>query len=202
MSCFTKEAIIDGRGHILGRLASTVAKELLNGQKVTVVRCESINMSNSLYRRQLKWDAFKRLTNNVNPKHGPFHYRAPSKMLWRVIRGMIPHKTARGAAALDRLVLHDGCPHPYDMKKKMVIPQALKILRIKPYRKFCVLGDLAHKAGWKNKDLVERLEARRRTRSAAFFTKKKQLMKTKKGMASKAKLSADEKSILTKVGSA
>ena len=51
---------------------------------------------------------FKRKTNNVNPKHGPFHNRAPSKILHRTIRGMIPHKTARGAAALDRLKVYEG----------------------------------------------------------------------------------------------
>jgi large subunit ribosomal protein L13Ae len=40
---FEKEIVVDGRGHLLGRLASIVAKELLAGQKVTVVRCELIN---------------------------------------------------------------------------------------------------------------------------------------------------------------
>lgn len=37
---FEKEIIVDGRGHLLGRLASTVAKELLSGQRVVVVRCD------------------------------------------------------------------------------------------------------------------------------------------------------------------
>merc|ERR1712194_502284 len=197
---FRKEVVIDGRGHLQGRLASIVAKELLNGQKVAVVRCEQINISNSLYRQQLKRDAFNRLTNNVNPKKGPFHYRSPSKIFWRVIRGMIPHKTARGAAALDRLTVHDGCPHPYDLKKKMVVPQALKILRIKPHRKWCVLGDLAVKAGWKNKALIEKLESSRRVRSETFFKKKLGAIKTRKGAAEKVSLSADQKALLAKVG--
>ena len=39
---------------------------------------------------------------------------APSRILWRTIRGMIPHKTQRGAAALDRLKAFEGVPHPYD----------------------------------------------------------------------------------------
>jgi len=196
---FKKELIIDGRGHIQGRLASIVAKQLLEGQQVTIVRCDQINISNSLYRQTLKWDAFKRKTNNVNPKHGPFHYRAPAKMFWRVVRGMVEHKKARGAAAMDRLTLHDGCPHPYDMKKKMVIPQALKILRIKAYRKFCVLGDLAVKAGWKGKDVIERLEAKRRTRSASYHKKRVALQKVRKSAASKVKLSGPESALLAKV---
>jgi len=197
---FEKEAIIDGRGHMQGRLASLVAKELLTGQKVTVVRCEAINISNTLYRQQLKYTAFKRKTNNVNPKHGPFHYRAPSMIFWRVVRGMIPHKTARGAAALDRLTVHDGCPHPYDMKKKVVMPQALKILRIKAHRKFCVLGDLSKKFGWKCADLIARLEDRRRQRSKAFFTKKLSVIKKTAGAkkAAVGKLAAPLKAVYSK----
>ncbi len=41
----SKEVAIDGRGHLLGRLASIIAKELLNGQKVAVVRCEELMIS-------------------------------------------------------------------------------------------------------------------------------------------------------------
>eukprot|EP00392_Amoebophrya_sp_AT5.2_P007231 g7245.t1 len=198
---FQKEVLIDGRGHLKGRLASIVAKELLNGQKVTVVRCEEINISNSLYRQQLKYQAFKRLTNNVNPKHGPFHQRAPSKMFWRVVRGMIPHKTARGAAALDRLKVFEGMPHPYDMKKKQVCPQALAVLRIKPYRKICRLGDLSKRFGWKCTDLIKKLEDKRRARASTFFSKKLAVIK-KKGTAIKAAkgklLKGDDKALYEK----
>ena len=52
---FEKEIVIDGRGHMFGRLASKIAKELLNGQRIVVVRCELINRSGSLFRNKLKW---------------------------------------------------------------------------------------------------------------------------------------------------
>jgi ribosomal protein L13 len=39
---------------------------------------------------------------------------------------MIPHKTKRGAAALERLKAFEGIPQPYDKMKRMVIPDALK----------------------------------------------------------------------------
>jgi large subunit ribosomal protein L13Ae len=42
-----KSIIIDGRDHLMGRLASVVAKELLAGQKVIVVRCDQICISGS-----------------------------------------------------------------------------------------------------------------------------------------------------------
>lgn len=44
---FEAPVVIDGRGHLLGRLASVVAKELLGGQKVILVRCEQITISGS-----------------------------------------------------------------------------------------------------------------------------------------------------------
>jgi large subunit ribosomal protein L13Ae len=43
---------------------------------------------------------------------------------------MIPHKTKRGAAALERLKAFEGVPAPYDKTKRMVIPDALKYVHI------------------------------------------------------------------------
>ena len=43
---------------------------------------------------------------------------------------MIPHKTKRGAIALSRIRDFEGVPPPYDRKKIMVIPDALKVLRL------------------------------------------------------------------------
>lgn len=51
---FQKPIVIDGRAHLLGRLAAVVAKTLLQGQRVTVVRCENINISGSFYRNKCK----------------------------------------------------------------------------------------------------------------------------------------------------
>lgn len=47
---FHAQVVIDGKGHLLGRLASIVAKQLLNGQKVVVVRCEALNISGEFFR--------------------------------------------------------------------------------------------------------------------------------------------------------
>lgn len=87
---------------------------------------------------------------------GPFHFRAPSKMFWRTVRGMIPHKTARGTAAMERLKTFEGVPPPYDKKKRVVVPQALRVLRLKPGRKYCTVGRLGHEFGWKYQDVVAR----------------------------------------------
>uniref|UniRef100_A0A8C5J7A0 60S ribosomal protein L13a n=1 Tax=Junco hyemalis TaxID=40217 RepID=A0A8C5J7A0_JUNHY len=44
--------VIDGRGHLLGRLAAIVAKQVLLGRRVVVVRCEGINISGNFYRNK------------------------------------------------------------------------------------------------------------------------------------------------------
>merc|ERR1719428_2424249 len=129
---------------------------------------------------------------NTNPKHGPLHYRSPSKILWRTVRGMVPHKTARGAAALDRLKTFEGIPHPYDKKKRVVCPTALKCIRLKPHRKFTNLGRLSKESGWGMQDVIERLESKRKVKAAAFFAKKKSLTKAKADAATKVKSSKDE----------
>lgn len=87
---------------------------------------------------------------------GPWHYRAPSKMFWRTVRGMIPHKTQRGAKAMERLKVFEGVPAPYDKMKRMVVPQALRVLRLQQGRKFCTVGRLGHEFGWKYQDVVAR----------------------------------------------
>ncbi|KAG7007529.1 hypothetical protein G7Y79_00009g026380 [Physcia stellaris] len=174
MSTFDPVVIIDGKGHLLGRLASIVAKQLLNGQKIVVVRCEALNISGEFFRAKLKYLAYLRKMTRYNPtRGGPFHFRAPSRIFYKTVRGMIPHKTARGAAAMERLKVFEGVPGPYDKKKRMVVPQALRVLRLKPGRKYCTVGRLSHEVGWKYKDVVERLEERRKVKGAAYYERKK-----------------------------
>ncbi|KAJ8789415.1 hypothetical protein J1605_021942 [Eschrichtius robustus] len=75
--------VLDGRGHLLGRLAAIVAKQVLLGRKVVVVRCEGINISGNFYRNKLKYLAFLRKRMNTKPSHGPYHFQAPSHIFWR-----------------------------------------------------------------------------------------------------------------------
>ena len=135
-------------------------------------RCEDINISGSFYRNKLKYLAFLRKRCNVNPKRGPFHYRAPSKIFQRIVRGMLPHKTKRGQEALKRLQAFEGMPPPYDKKKRMVVPDALKVLRLKPGRRFCNLGRLSHEVGWKYQSVVATLEAKRKAKASVYYKNK------------------------------
>jgi hypothetical protein len=83
---------------------------------------------------------------------------------------MIPHKTARGAAALERLKVFEGVPPPYDKKQRVVVPQALRVLRLKPGRKYCTVGRLAHEVGWKYQDVVAKYVTGARVEIDGHFT--------------------------------
>uniref|UniRef100_A0A7N4NLH6 Large ribosomal subunit protein uL13 n=1 Tax=Sarcophilus harrisii TaxID=9305 RepID=A0A7N4NLH6_SARHA len=157
--------VIDGRGHLLGRLAAIVAKQVLLGRKVVVVRCEGINISGNFYRNKLKYLAFLRKRMNTNPSRGPYHFRAPSRIFWRTVRGMLPHKTKRGQAALERLKVFDGIPHPTTREK---------------VSRFAYLGRLAHEVGWKYQAVTATLEEKRKEKAKIHYRKKKKLTKLRK----------------------
>jgi len=180
-----KTIVIDARAHMLGRLASVVAKQILSGYQIVVVRCEEISISGGLVRQKSKYERFLRKKHNTNPtRAGAWHYRAPSRIFWRTVRGMVPHKTKRGAAALERLKVFEGVPPPFDKVKRLVVPDALQVLRLQHGHRFCKLGQLAQSVGWKHQDAVAELEAKRKAKATKFYEAKK------KSLALRAKASA------------
>jgi len=198
---FEKVVVVDGKGHMMGRLAGIIAKELMNGQHVVVVRCEEINISGSLFRNKLKFAEFLNRRTNTNPKKGPIHFRAPSRIFYRSVRGMVNDRVKKGCIAMDKLKVFDGVPHPYDKIKRKVVPDALRAIRLRPGRKYCRLGDLSTMFGWRFGDLIGRLEDKRKEKSAAYYATKKERVKLRVAAvkASSAKL-APLQAKLTKLG--
>lgn len=78
------------------------------------MRCEEITISGGMVRQKAKYERFLNKRSVSNPRHGAVKFRAPGRILWRTVRGMIPHKTPRGAEALGRLKSFEGVPAPYD----------------------------------------------------------------------------------------
>lgn len=111
---------------------------------------------------------------NTNPDRGPFHFKSPARMVWRTIRGMVHQKTARGQDAIARLSTFEGIPAPYDKQKRVVVPAALRAMRLKTNRDHTVIGHLAHTVGWKHRDLLQRLESKRKEDAKEYYGKKKE----------------------------
>ena len=167
-----KRIVIDGKDHLFGRLGSIVAKHLLLGNEVIVVRAERIVISGSMFRNLYRIKGFLGKTRSANPRRGHIHYHNPARIFWRAIRGMTPHKTPRGTKALARLKVFEGIPQPYAEMKRLVVPDALKSVRIKNFRKVTMLGDLATRIGWKYQKLVDDLEEKRKAKSAKYYEAK------------------------------
>lgn len=124
-------------------------------------------------RNKVKYAQFRNKRMNTNPGRGPFHFKSPAMMVWRTIRGMVNQKTVRGQEALQRLSTFEGVPAPYDKQKRVVVPAALRVMRLKPGRDYTIIGDLAHAVGWKHRELLQRLESKRKADAQDFFEKKK-----------------------------
>ena len=137
-----------------------------------VVRSEAINITGSLFRNKTRFAEFLRKRLLTNPRRTFVHYRAPSRIFWRTVRGMMPHKTARGAAALGRLKVFEGVPPPYDTQKRQVVPDAMRCVKLSHFRKFCQLGDLSQQVGWGKQQIVAGQEDKRRERAVAWHKKR------------------------------
>ncbi|KAJ5803245.1 uncharacterized protein N7503_005695 [Penicillium pulvis] len=175
MSTFDSVVVIDGKGHLLGRLASTVAKQLLNGQKIVVVRCEALNISGEFFRAKLKYHAYLRKMTRFNPtRGGPFHFRAPSRIFYKAVRGMIPHKTARGAAAMERLKVFEGVPLPTTRRSALSFPRLSVSCVCAPAASTAPLAvSPTRLAGSTRTSLPGTLEERRKVKSNAYYERKK-----------------------------
>ena len=68
---------------------------------------------------------------------------------------------------------YEGIPEPYDKKKRVVVPDALKVLRMRADRNFTLLGALAKEVGWGYTELVQKLETQRKIKEQAFYAEKK-----------------------------
>ena len=170
---FQKRIVIDCKGHLLGRLASIIAKQLLAGQRIVCVRCEQINISGPLYRNKVRFMQYLHKRCLSQPARGPFHKRSPGMILKKAIRGMIRRKIERGERALRRLRCFEGIPPAYQHANRVVVPAAFRVTKLKPGRKYTVLGDLAKRVGWKYEGIVQKLEAKRIRLGKIAYAQKK-----------------------------
>lgn len=191
-----KSIVVDAKGHLVGRMASYVAKQLELGQKVVIVRCESALMGGKHIRNKLNFMDYLHKRCNTNPKHGPIHQKSPAQFIYRAIKGMLPYKTAKGAAALGRLKCFDGCPVSMNARKKMVIPDALKSVRLAPRARYSVVGNICKECGWTKSELLANMETKRITKNHQWYLKKIQKIKdTNKALKSNAELKKIDKEL-------
>lgn len=138
---------VDASGQILGRLASRVAKLLLDGKKVIVFNAEKAVLSGDKGRIVEKFRVrYARRTLKNPEKLGHREPRTPHGILRKAIRGMLPRKKPKGREAFKRLRVYSGMPE---------IPEGAKIVSFEDasYTKlgkgYVYLGEIAKIFGWK-----------------------------------------------------
>jgi large subunit ribosomal protein L13 len=106
--------IIDGEGLIMGRLASTVSKMLLNGENITILNAEKILISGT---KEWAYARYKQRVDRAsisNPrKMGPKYPRRPDDIFRRTVRGMIPYRKTSGREAFKGLKVFVGIPKEF-----------------------------------------------------------------------------------------
>ena len=134
--------LVNADGLILGRMASLVAKKLLNGEKVIIVNAEKAVISG---KKRSKVAEAKEFLEVGAPKRGPFHYRRPDRILRKTVRGMLPFKQPKGKIALKKLRVFISVPE--DLKDhQMVSFKEAQVAKLNgPY---FTLAHLAKEIGW------------------------------------------------------
>ena len=97
------DLVVDGTNLIAGRLASHVAKLLIQGKRVSIVNCEKIMISGTRSNIIKEYKDFLEISSIIHPRHGPFHPRRPDTIISRMVRGMLPREKPSGKTALKRL---------------------------------------------------------------------------------------------------
>lgn len=137
--------VVDATDHVAGRLASITAKQLLKGNRVSIVNCEDIMLSGSRSSIIGEYRKFLEISSIIHPKHGPFHPRRPDTIMTRMVRGMLPRKKPSGREALRRLRAYIGVPKQLESAKKTRFEEA-KIRR--PAADYTTMADLGRTVGW------------------------------------------------------
>ena len=134
--------VIDAKGLILGRMASIIAKRLLQGETIVIVNAEKAAISG---KRLSKVREAKTFLEVGHPRKGPYHSRRPDRIVRRTVRGMLPRKKPKGQQAYKRLKVYLSTPPELENEELQTIPEVSAERLRCPY---ITVGELAKEIGW------------------------------------------------------
>ncbi len=138
--------IINGEGHILGRLASCISKKLLDGEEIVVLNAEKIMLTGN---KDWAYARYKQRVDRKsisNPRDlGPKYPRRPEDIFRRTVKGMLPTKKTKGKVAYKGLKAFVGVPAEYADEELVMIPEA----EYKNIKKGMELGEISKLLGAK-----------------------------------------------------
>lgn len=134
--------IIDAENRVLGRLASKIAEEARNGEKVYVVNSEKAVISGN--EQNIK-EEYKTKHDRGTRHDGPYFPKAPQKILKRSVRGMLPYKSSEGREALSNVKTFIGVPDRFDETEDVDVKKGDEL----KHRNYVKLSEVSKHIGWK-----------------------------------------------------
>lgn len=136
--------LINAENLIVGRLASIVAKKLLEGDEITIINAEKAILSGS---KLNSFSEYKQTYERGTKEKGPYFPKRPDAILKRTVRGMLPYKNQRGKDAMARLKIYIGTPTEFHGQPAVTLEQA-SVDRLSSY-KYVALGEISKLLGAK-----------------------------------------------------
>jgi len=124
--------VIDGKGMVMGRLASYVAKQAMQGEEISVINCANIIITgNKKFIKEKFEESRKRVgTRQIGPKVS----KSSEKIFKRAIRGMLSdHRRGRGKEAWRRIKCYSTIPKELSNAEIIQLkkPNKIKSIEIK-----------------------------------------------------------------------
>jgi large subunit ribosomal protein L13 len=134
--------VFDAKGLILGRMATQIAKRLLNGDEIVIVNAEKAVISG---RKRSKVNEVKEFLEVGGVGYGPFHNRRPDRIVRKTVRGMLPFRQPKGKQAYKRLKVFIGVPEGMKNQKMETVGDA-RASKLKCA--YFTVGELSREIGW------------------------------------------------------
>jgi large subunit ribosomal protein L13 len=135
---FDADLVVNGRGAILGRVASQVAARALDGESVAIVNAEGLIVTGDEADVVGKYQKRTELGSD----RGPYYPKRPDRIAKRAVRGMLPYKRPRGREAFERVRVYLG--NPYDDEGETL--EGTELDRLSNIR-FIELGEVSEQLG-------------------------------------------------------
>jgi len=136
--------VVDGTEQVLGRLGSKVAKELLKGESVVLINADKILISGSPKNVADKYIIRRSIVTKERPGLKPRYPRVPDMLVKRLIRGMLPYRSARGREAHKRLKVYMSAPDHVKGVQPIKYPEA----EGKNLKKYITIMELCKRLGY------------------------------------------------------
>ena len=134
--------VIDASNRVIGRLASEIAQEALDGEEVKVVNSEEAVISGDT---DQVLEEYKQKVDRGVRDRGPHYPKRPDKMLKRVVRNMVPYKKERGKEAFSNIKTYLEVPIDLEDEVEEIDTKSGDELKNKNYVK---LGKVSRHVGW------------------------------------------------------